>query len=158
MSALPRLFSCTRSLMEVPFAWAMLDRVSPALTVYWPGAATDVVVVVGVADAFSVSVLPAMMTFGSWIPFRLTRRSIETPVVLAIAERVSPGWIKYVLAPSRADANDCADRIATMTPIAAPASCSRQLRRGMKARARSPNDGVCRTRRRGRVRLDTTPR
>src|ERR1043166_4291024 len=135
----------------------MPHRVSPDLIVYWftPGPGAEFAV--GGPDGLSESVLPAMMTFGSWMSLRLTRRSIDTPVLLAIAERVSPGWIKYVFAPSRADANDCADRMATMTPIAAPASCNRQLRRGMNARARAPNDGVCRVRRRGRGRLDTPP-
>lgn len=133
----------------------MADSVSPALMVYVAAPPAAGFAEAGVSEVVSDKLWPAMMTFGSLMAFRLASLSIAIPVVDAIADKVSPGWIRYVVAPSRADANDCADTIATMTPTAAPTSCNRQLRRGMNARARSPSVDVCRTRRRGRVRLVT---
>jgi hypothetical protein len=42
-----------------------------------------------------------------FIPISL---SSDTPVAAEIPLRVSPCWTWYVVAPSRAEANDCADR------------------------------------------------
>src|SRR5437868_13110167 len=134
----------------MPVAVAISHNVSPDFTVYLAddgdgAGALTVFVVARLSDC------PAMIRSGLVRLLSPMSFSTVSPVVVAIAESVSPGWMRYVVAASRADANDCADAMAAITAATIAGSWRRQLRKGRNALRRDERA----MRRRGRVRLCT---